>query len=196
MKRGGHIAGGSRWALAAILLLMLAPKGWGHKLPHYVFILPDGYVGWIQIVFASPSAPEPIETHNGIILRVDDSGVLKVGMLHAYFTGSHDEFFYRKIDPLGKEVLVSVPVDYFCAEYSGLDNCFDPFSGKSDAFDVGRATVRRLSDGTPGNSWFLFVGPKVTREKLARPVHYYPGTKKQMDIPEDDPTPGRIRSEN
>jgi hypothetical protein len=42
----------------------------------------------------------------------------------------------------------------------------------------------------------LFVGPKVTREKLARPVHYYPGTKKQMDIPEDDPTPGRIRSEN
>ena len=195
MRPGGHISGGFGSALAAFLLLILAPMGSGRKLPHYAFILPDGYVGWIQIVFASPNSPEPVETHNRIILRIDDSGVLKVSMRHAYFVGSHDEFFYRKVDAFGREALAPVPADYFCAKNSGIDSCFEPGGGKSDAFDVGRATAGRLSDGTPGNSWFLFVGPSVTREKLARPVHFYPGTKKQMDIPEDDPTPGRIRNE-
>jgi hypothetical protein len=186
----------SKGALAVTLLLMLAPAGWGHKLPHYTFILPDGYTGWIQVVFQSPNAPESLEARNKIILRVDDSGVLKVSMYHAYFTGSHDEFFYRKTDSNGKEVLVLVPADYVCSEDSGLDSCLKPDNGKSDAFSVGRATVGHPTDGTPGNSWFLFVGPYSLREKMARPVHFYPGTKKQIDIPEDDPTPGRIRNEN
>jgi len=183
-------------ALLAALLMLSASADARTGLPHYMFVLPDGYVGWIQVIFRSPGLQDPPTDHKRIILRVDDSGVVKTGMYHTYFTGQHDELFYRKIDPLGKEVLVSVPADYFCAEDSGIDDCFDPFSGKSDAIDLGRATVGRPSDGTPGNSWFLFVGPMVTREKMARPVHFYPGTKKQMDIPEDDPVPGRIRSEN
>ena len=64
-----------------------------------------------------------------------------------------------------------------------------------DAFDVGRATLGRVSDGTPGNSWFLFVGPYALREKMARHVHFAPARSKKIDVPEDDPTPGRIKDE-
>jgi hypothetical protein len=30
---------------------------------------------------------------------------------------------------------------------------------------------------------------------MARHVHFEPGTSKKIDVPEDDPTPGRIKDE-
>lgn len=185
----------SKGALPAVLLLALAPAGWGRPQPHYAFVLPDGYAGWIQIIFASPDAPRPEFSHDRFVLRVDDSGVLRTRMLHSYFTGSQDEFFYRRINSKGKEDLVPVPAEYVCTGNSGLDNCFISDDSRVDALDVGRATLGRVSDGTPGNSWFLFVGPYALREKMARHVHLDPGTSKKIDVPEDDPTPGRIKDE-
>ena len=190
-----HISSLSKGALPAVLMLALAPAGWAHPLPHYAFILPDGYTGWIQIVFASPNAPRPEFSHGRYILRVDDSGVLRTSMLHSYFAGAQDEFFYRKTGSKEKESLVPVPAEYVCTGNSGLDNCFISDDTRVDALDVGRATLGRVSDGTPGDSWFLFVGPYALREKMAKHVHYYPGTKKKIDVPEDDPIPGRIKDE-
>jgi hypothetical protein len=33
------------------------------------------------------------------------------------------------------------------------------------------------------------------RQKMATPVHIAPGEKYRIDVPEDDPTPGRIKDE-
>jgi len=185
----------TRVALLAVLLLGLAPAGWGKTQPHYTFILPDGYTGWIHIIFASPNAPKPEFSHNGFVFRPNDSGIVWTSMLHSYFPGSEDEFFYRKIDRKGKEVLVPVPAEYVCTGNSGLDNCFISSDDRVDALEIGRATKGRVSDGTPGQSWFLFVGPYALREKMARHAHFYPGTTNKMDVPEDDPTPGRIKDD-
>jgi len=178
-----------------VVLLTLVPAAWGKQDPHYAFVLPDGYTGWIQIIFGSPDAPRPEFSHNRFILRVDDSGVLRTSMLHSVFPGSQDEFFYRRIESKGKSELVPVPPEYFCAGNSGIDNCFISSDNLVDAFQVGRATVGRISDGTPGDSWFLFVGPFALREKMARHIHLEPGTSKKIDVPEDDPIPGRIKDD-
>jgi len=188
----------SRWSkgiVPIVLLLTLAPAGWGKQDPHYAFVLPDGYTGWIQIIFNSPRAPRPELSHNRFVLRVDNSGILRTSMLHTHFAGSQDEFFYRRIDAKGKESLVPVPAEYVCAGNSGLDNCFISSDSRVDAFEVGRATTGRVSDGTRGDSWFLFVGPFALREKMATHAHFEPGTTKRIDFPEDDPTPGRIKND-
>jgi hypothetical protein len=185
----------SNKVLPIVLLLALVPVAWGKQDPHYAFVLPDGYTGWIQIIFASPKAPRPEFSHNRFLLRVDDSGVFRTSMLHSVFAGSQDEFFYRRIVSNGKESLVPVPAEYFCGGNSGVDNCFISSDSRADAIEVGRATVGRVSDGTPGDSWFLFVGPYALREKMAKHVHLDPGTSKKIDVPEDDPIPGRIKDE-
>jgi hypothetical protein len=181
--------------LVVVLMLPHVAAGSKRELPHYVVVLPDGYVGWIQVIFSAPNAPKPEFRHNKIILRVDNSGVFKTSMTGTIFSGTHDEFFYSKVDSNGREILFPVPVSYFCADYSLVDSCFDGNETRTDAFSVGRATLGRPSDGSTGNSWFLFVGPMSLRQKMAIPVHIAPGEKYRIDVPEDDPTPGRIKDE-
>jgi hypothetical protein len=120
-------------------------------------------------------------------------------MLHSYFTGSHDEFFYRRTIN-GKETLVPVPINFYCNELSGLDTCYPNSKMKKDAFTVSRATVGMQGPSSAGNSWFFFVGPPEARER-----HKWSGTPKyrteshssgmQVDQPECDPTPGRIKND-
>src|SRR5262249_7088050 len=147
-----------------------------------------------QVIFDSPGAPEIVPSHGRFVLRVDKSGVLKTSSIAIVFAGSHDEFFYSRRDVKGKEVLSAVPPNYYCGEESGIDSCYGSDGTKSDAFTVGRANLGRPNDGTPGNSWFLFVGPPDLRAKMAKPIHLAPGEKYQIDVPEDDPHPGMITS--
>jgi uncharacterized protein DUF6843 len=164
-------------------------------LPHYVFVLPDGYVGWIQVIFDSPDSPRLVLRHGRVVLRIDKSGVFKTSTLGHIFAGSHDEFFYSRPNAKGKEVLSPVPSNYYCGKESGIDSCYGSDGTKSDGFTVGRANLGGPNDGTPGNSWFLFVGPPEMRAKMAKLIHRAPGEKYQIDVPEDDPHPGMIRVE-
>jgi hypothetical protein len=51
----------SRKAIFLVFLLYLAlAQASARERPHYLFVLPDGYVGWIQIIFNDPQAPPPI----------------------------------------------------------------------------------------------------------------------------------------
>lgn len=182
-------------AAFAALMLAMAPTGWGRQDPHYVIILPDGYAGWVQIIFSSRNAPKPEISHERYVLRVDDSGVLRTRLKHVHYAGAQDEFYYTRLNAKGKNVLVPVPAGYVCAGNSGIDNCFISTDDRVDAFDADRATLGKASDGTPGDSWFFFVGPYALREKMAKHVHIDPATNKKIDVPEDDPTPGRIKDE-
>ena len=164
------------------------------KLPHYEFVLPDGYIGWVQIIFQSPDISAPPFAINKFTIRLDDSGIYKTGMLHNYFTGSHDVFFYRRADENGKERLVPVPAEYVCAQESGLDTCWSK-GDLRDGFTVGRITAGKPGSSKDGNSWFFFVGPSEMRKKYAVHAIYKPGTKVWMDHPENDPTPRRIKND-
>jgi hypothetical protein len=178
-----------------LIVAFVATIGCKAESPHYVFILPDGYVGWIQVIFDSPGAPEVVvPKHKRFVLRIDKSGVLKTSSLHHYFAfaGSHDEFFYSRLDPKGREVLSPVPSNYYCNGESGLDSCYNTAGTMSDGFTLSRANLGHPNDGTPGNSWFLFVGPPEARAKMAKRIHRAPGEKYQIDAPEDDPHPGMI----
>lgn len=184
-----------RTASTVGIVVLLATIGCRAESPHYVFVLPDGYVGWIQVIFDSPGAPEVVvPNRTRFVLRIPKSGILKTSSLgHVFaFPGSHDEFFYSRLDHKGKEVLSAVPSNYYCNEESGLDSCYDANGTMSDGFNVGRANLGHPNDGTPGNSWFLFVGPPDLRAKMAKRIHRAPGEKYQIDVPEDDPHPGMI----
>ena len=188
-----------RTLLGTLLALIVTSNACAKKLPHYEFVLPDGYIGWIQIIFQSPNAPNPPFANNKFTIRLDDSGVYKTGMYHTYFTGSHDEFFYRRLVN-GKETLVAVPTNYYCNKFNGLDTCFPDSKVTIDAFTVSRATVGVEGPSSSGNSWFFFVGPPEARE-----LHKWSGISKyrtepqssgmKVDQPEFDPTPGRIKND-
>jgi hypothetical protein len=183
-----------RRILSAILITLAPAYANARKLPHYVFILPDGYTGWVQIIFRSPGGTDPPQTHDKIKIVLEDSGVYKTGMYHAYFTGSHDEFLYRRIVE-GKESLVPIPASYYCNADSGLDTCYKPSEEKgADGFTVGRSSVGKEGPSSGGNSWFFFIGPPELRAKNLVRVTFEPGTKKWMDHPENDPAPGRIKN--
>jgi hypothetical protein len=181
------------WTVVLLsVLLQVSLAGCKSERPHYVFVLPDGYVGWIQVVFGSDDAPRVELSHGRFVLRIDETGTFRTRSLQIIFAGSHDEFFYRKVGSNGRETLLPVSASYYCGEYSGIDSCFGSDGTKSDSFSVSRANLGHSNDGTPGYSWFLFVGPPSVREKMAKPVHLAPGEKYQIDVPEDDPRPGML----
>jgi uncharacterized protein DUF6843 len=182
---------GSMVCMVAIMAL-IATIGCRSESPHYVFVLPDGYVGWIQVIFDSPGSQELVPERGRFVLRVDKSGVVKTSSSEVVFVGSHDEFFYSHLNVKGKEVLSAVPANFYCGEDSGIDSCYGGDGTMSDGFTVGRANLGRPNDGTPGSSWFLFVGPPELRAKMAKPIHRAPGQKYQIDVPEDDPHPGML----
>jgi hypothetical protein len=176
----------------ALLLLSTFAHGQASEFPHYAFLLPDGYIGWVHIVFNVQGAPEAKVEGNRIYLPIDESGSYKTSMISSNFP-THDEFLYRRKDTKGKETLIPVPADYFCNEYSGIDSCFDDDSPKTDSFSVGRGTVGKSEKSFTGMGWFLFVGQKPLREKYAKQKHFASGEKYQVDVPAEDPIPGRIK---
>jgi hypothetical protein len=180
----------------SVMLLVTAQSTPGHKKPHYVFLLPDGYIGWVQVISQAPNAARSIIEKGNLLVDVDETGVFRTPTFHTMFVGAHDEFFYKRPSPAGGITRVPVPPEYVCVQMSGLDSCYEPSEEKgADGFTVARATVGKDGPSSEGSSWFFFVGPSVLREKYAVRVIFQPSTKKWMDHPENDPIPGRIRNE-
>jgi len=181
--------------LVAAFLLIASTSAYATKLPHYVFVLPNGYTGWIQVVFEDPNgAPFEVE-HDNAVLKIDDSGIIRLRGVGRMFVGSHDEFFYDVVDQHGKHSRIPVPANFVCTAMSGMDNCYDDDSKITDGFSVGRATIGKPKGTTQGSAWWLFVGPPDLRKKMARPAHVNPDPQYpyHIDVPEDDPSPGRIK---
>ena len=54
--------------LIAVMMILVSTDLCAEKLPHYIFVLPDGYTGWIQVIFDSPgSAPLVLENDNAVL---------------------------------------------------------------------------------------------------------------------------------
>jgi len=77
--------------LLAFLIILATVSASAQRSPHYVFVLPDGYTGWIQVIFNSPgSAPLKLERNN-TILEIDNSGIFRLPIMEHIFAGSHEE---------------------------------------------------------------------------------------------------------
>jgi hypothetical protein len=181
--------------LLAIVIFAAAQTGFARSKPHYVFLLPDGYIGWVQVISQAPNSAKPVVTNGNLVVDLDESGIFRTPTFHTTFVGVHDEFFYKRPDSKGGVVREPVPTNYVCTD-SGLDSCFTPSEEHgADGFTVGRASVGKPGPSSEGTSWFFFVGPPALRQKNAVRVNFKPGTKVWMDRPENDPTPGRIKND-
>jgi hypothetical protein len=66
----------------AMLLLFSAQAAFARSKPHYVFLLPDGYMGWVQVISQSKDAPPPVVEKGNLLVDLDDSGVFRTPAFH------------------------------------------------------------------------------------------------------------------
>ncbi|HEY2823495.1 MAG TPA: hypothetical protein VGJ06_20795 [Candidatus Acidoferrum sp.] len=145
--------------------------------PHYTFILPDGYIGWVQIIFNDPQAsPLPIRTDGGRAIEVPESGISRTSDFRVSDIKAQDEFFYRLVLPNGSSELHPMPSSLFL-----------PGEGH------GGWGVRDTGCKGRGSSWFVFFGPREVRAKIpGADITKEPGYGKKLMAPDVYPTPGRL----
>src|SRR5262245_42685978 len=87
-----------RLAISSLTALVVLVPAVGRPKPHYSFILPDGYVRWVQIIFNDPQAsPLPIRKDGGRVIEVPESDVSRTSDILVRDAKAHDEFYYRSI---------------------------------------------------------------------------------------------------
>jgi hypothetical protein len=152
------------------------------KSPHYTFILPDKYVGWIQIVFNDPQASQLPLKDGGYEIEVRESGMPRTSDIRVHDAGRKDEFYYRSPAANGNLQLRPVPSEYVMPGDS---------HGGFGVMDTGGKG--------PGYSWFIFIGPPEVRAEVPladwdkvvaswRKLHGNP----RVAAPDPYPTPGRM----
>ncbi|MDR3751217.1 MAG: hypothetical protein P4K94_06990 [Terracidiphilus sp.] len=167
---------------AMVLVGALSPAAARNKHPHYLFTLPDGFIGWIQVVFNDPQAAELPWNGDGCDMRIPESGVLRTSSLRVHHFAA-DEFYYRISDADRKTKLLPVPSGYV-------------LSGDSD----GGFGVMDTGGKGKGYSWFIFIGPPEIRARIpladwGKVVEEYARThngSKRVEAPDAYPTPGRM----
>lgn len=154
------------------------------KSPHYTCILPDRYVGWVQIIFNDQQAsPLPLWRDKGYEIEVPESGIARTSDIRVEDSKSNDEFCYRSRPSNGKAEVSPVPSEYVIPGVS---------HGGFDVMDTGGKG--------PGSSWFIFIGPPELRTKVPladwdKVVEEYSkthGGRKRIEAPDPYPTPGRM----
>lgn len=161
----------------AMWLAFLLPLQ-GKTRPHYTFVLPDGYIGWVQIIFNDPQAPRlPIQKNGGRLIDVPESGIVRTSDFLVLDTGK-DEFYYRVVLPNEKLELHAIPPEHVLpgAHHGGFDVMDTGGKGK-------------------GYSWFVFFGPPEIRAHTPlADITKEPGYGRKMVAPDVYPTLGRLPS--
>jgi hypothetical protein len=178
-----------KWRIATALLLMLpvqSQHAWArHPYPHYTFILPDGYVGWVQVIFNDPNASPLPWKGGGYEIEVPESGIPRTSdiLVRDSNPKRKDEFYYRSALPNGNAELRPVPSEYVMP--GELHSGFDVM----DTGGKGR-----------GYSWFIFIGPPEVRarvpladwDKVVASHETPDGRFTRISITDTYPTPGRM----
>ena len=140
-----------RLASLILWLLFVAATLAAAKPPHYTFILPNGYVGWVQIIFFDPNAPAlSLRRDKGYEIEIPESGISRTSHMRVHDFKRKDEFYYRPLRSAGKAKLFPLPSEYVLPGDS---------HGGFGVMDTGGKG--------PGYSWFIFIGPPELRAKVA-----------------------------
>src|SRR5580658_8598227 len=171
---------------AIILFVSIASHLALAKSPHYTFILPYKYVGWVQIIFNDPQAsPLPLRKDKGYEIEVPESGMARTSHLRVHDFRRKDEFYYRSVLLDRKVGFIPVPSEYVMPGDS---------HGGFGVMDTGGKG--------PGYSWFIFIGPRDLRAKVpladwGKVVEEYSkthGGRTRIESSEPYPNPGRMPS--
>ena len=135
--------------LITVLLIALGANATHSKKPRYILILPNGYIGWVQIIFNDSAAAELPMKDGGYVIDVPDSGLTRTSDIRVEDFKSQDEFYYRLSPTTRTQELRKVPSEYILPGVS---------HGGFDVMDTG-------GNGR-GYSWFIFVGPPSIRSKV------------------------------
>lgn len=177
----------ARWGVAATLLAMIAalPQQSSGKSPHghYTFILPDKYVGWIQVIFNDPTAPRLPWKDGGYVIEVPESGIPRTSDIRIDDINARDEFCYRFLLPEGTAGVRPVPPGYVLPGFSHGGFGMMDTDGKG-----------------PGYSWFIFIGPPELRvkvpfadwDKVVEDYQKAHGGKSRIEWSGPYPKPGRM----
>ncbi len=168
--------------LAVVLLAFLAPANAVCEKDHYEFILPDRYVGWVQVIFNDHEAPFQSHVGKAWLITVSEDGIFRTRSIRVLDLKPADTFFYRIALPDGSFRLKAVPQNYV-------------LKGENDGgFDVAGTNGRGI-----GSSWYVFIGPPELRSKTrladwSKEVEYRIKTHGTAETgpPDPLPTPGRI----
>lgn len=138
------------WAFLIALSLVSVPlSASGTSHPLYTFVLPEGYVGWIQIIFGDPQSTQLRWKQNSYLIDVPDSGVPRTSDIRVTDASAIDTFFYRVSVSNGRTKLVPMPDDYVLPGFSHGGFGYMDTNGKG-----------------LGYSWFIFIGPPEVRAKV------------------------------
>lgn len=170
--------------IAISLFVCAAPfPAWAKSL-HYTFILPNNYVGWVQVIFNDPQAsPLRLRRDKGFEIEVQESGIARTSHLRVHDFKRQDDFYYRLSRTTGTPELRKVPSDYVLPGDS---------HGGFGVTDTGGKGL--------GYSWFIFVGPPELRatvpladwDKVADEWSKTHGGNKRVEFHDQYPTPGRM----
>ena len=173
--------------LIALSLFSPPVSARGRAHPHYTFVLPEGFVGWIQVVFNDPHANQLHWEQNAVFIDVPDSGVARTSSLrvHGFGEGKFDRFFYRAQALDGRTNLIPIPNEYVLRG--------DSHGGFGYAGTDGKG---------PGYSWFIFIGPPQVRANVpmadwGKVVEEYRQThngNSRVELRGPLPVPGRMTS--
>jgi hypothetical protein len=163
--------------LFCLLLFVAVNRAWA-KSPHYTFILPDQYVGWVQIVFNDPQASRLLWKDGGYTIEVPESGISRTSDFRIHDFKRKDEFYYCSLLTKGAPKLIPLPSEYV-------------MSGDSH----GGFSVMDTGGKGRGYTWFIFIGPPEIRAKV--PLADWDkvvasNNGKRIMAPDPYPTSGRI----
>jgi hypothetical protein len=170
-----------RVLVAIFLAVVLQTATASSKRPRYVFVLPNGYVGWVQIIFNDPAAAAPIKD-GGYEIEVPESGIFRTSDIRVEDFKSKDEFYFRSLLPRGNTERFPVPSEYVMPGVS---------HGGFGVMDTGGRGE--------GSSWFIFIGPPSIRSRvpLADWAKVVEDWRKahgnyRVQAPDPYPSPGRM----
>ncbi len=180
--------GTRRFAVSIRIMLVIAAlslvltQASARDRPHYLFVLPEGYVGWVQIIFNDPQAPPLPTWKEKVIVEVPESGIIRTSAFRVHSSLAPDEFYYDKASSFGSSRKHLVPSSYVAP---GIDHAG---FGVMDTGGKGQ-----------GYSWFIFLGPPEVRasvpladwNKVVDDHRKLYGNSK-VSAPDPFPTPGRM----
>lgn len=167
--------------MCSTIVTMAAMPAVAERRPHYIFELPDKYVGWVQIIFNDPGSPALPIAHGGVVLKVPESGIVRTSSIRVHSSLAPDEFFYRVIGSAGAQ---DVPV---------------PAEDVLPGINHGGFGVMDTGGRGKGYSWFVFIGPPRLRKEVPladwtevlqnwQEIH----RNSHVEAPDPYPIPGRM----
>lgn len=173
-----------------ILCLLAEQAVCAKPKPHYVYVLPTGYVGWVRIIHNDNEAQHRQARKDGSVwIEVSEDSEARYSDMtfHLDLVGGPDQFYYHDASGIEASSYIAVPSEFVMAN----DPCHHP-SDKPSCYSSTHGGFTSMNlDEIPGSLIYFFIGPPGRR-----PAYYgvVPKRKCTWQPGETPPHVGRLNS--